>query len=90
MSPAAEADLEDIWDFIAQDKPDAADAFLDTILEKCQTLADSPEMGRHRDELAPGVRSLPFKRYVIFYTKTDIGIEVIRVLSGYRDVDQIF
>ncbi len=36
--PLAETDLDDIWWYIAQDNPDAADRFLDKIEELCQTL----------------------------------------------------
>ena len=47
-------------------------------------------MGRGRDELAPGVRSFPFGRYVIFYAPIDKEIVVIRVLHGSRDIDAVF
>ncbi len=47
-------------------------------------------MGRARDELSPGVRSMPFGRYVIFYEPLDDGIDVVRVLHSARDVDAQF
>ncbi len=28
--------------------------------------------------------------YIIFYRQTEDGIEVVRVLSGYRDLDRLF
>jgi len=43
-------------------------------------------MGRTRDELVPGLRSLPFGRYVIFYRALDDGSEIVRVLHGARDL----
>ena len=49
-----------------------------------------PMMGRARDELAPGVRSFPFGRYVVFYLPLDGGIDVVRVLHGARDIDAAF
>jgi toxin ParE1/3/4 len=51
--PQAETDLDDIWWYIAQDNPDAADRFLDKIEERCQTLAQFPNIGLSRDELLP-------------------------------------
>lgn len=89
-SDLAEADLIEIWFFIAKDSPDAADRFLDLLAEKCQLLADSPEMGRRRDELAPTLRSFPVGRYAIYYRMTPKGIELARVLSAYRDLDAFF
>jgi toxin ParE1/3/4 len=37
--PAAATDLDDIWWYIAQDSPEAADKFLDRIQEKLLALA---------------------------------------------------
>jgi toxin ParE1/3/4 len=88
-SSTAEGDLVDIWMFIAKDSPDAADRFLDHLAQKCELLAESPEIGRRREELAPRLRSFPVGRYVIFYRIADPGIEVVRVLSAYRDVDTL-
>ena len=42
--PLAETDLDDLWWYIAQDNPDAADRFLEKIEERCQALAQSPHM----------------------------------------------
>ena len=53
-------------------------------------LAAQPMMGRAREELAPGVRSFPFGRYVVFYMPMDDGIDVVRVLHGARDIDAVF
>lgn len=89
-SNLAELDLLEIWHFIAEDSENAADRFLNLIGEKCELLAEFPKMGRLREELAPGLRSFPVKRYVIFYRPVDQGIEVVRVLSGYRDIEAIF
>jgi len=58
--------------------------------EQFRVLATQPMLGRARDELAPGMRSLPFGRYVIFHVPLDDGIDVVRVLHGARDVDVVF
>ena len=88
--PQAETDLDDIWWYIAQDNPDAADRFLDTIAERCQTLAQFPNIGISRDELMPSLRSLPIGKYMIFYMPLDDGIQVVRVLPAMMDIDAFF
>lgn len=60
------------------------------LTEKCGLLAESPEMGRHREELSPRLRSFPVGRYVIFYRTAERGIEVARIVSAYRDIGQLF
>ena len=52
--------------------------------------ATQPQMGRPRDELSTGLRSLPHGRYVVFYVPLADGIEVVRVLHGSRDIDDAF
>jgi toxin ParE1/3/4 len=52
-------DLDDIRDYIARDKHDAADGFIDLLREKCGGLSDTPEMGRERPEITDGIRSFP-------------------------------
>lgn len=88
--PLAEADILEIWDYIADDNPAAADRWVDQLDERFRMLATRPMMGRSRNELAPGVRSFPFGRYVVFYVPLDDGIDVVRVLHGARDIDAVF
>jgi len=90
LSNLAKVDLADIWFYIAQDDVDAARRFNEKILRKCQGLADSPGMGRERTELAAKLRGFPVGNYLIFYRETDFGIEVLRVLSGFRDIPRLF
>jgi toxin ParE1/3/4 len=88
--PLAAADISEVWDYIADDSLVAADRWVDRLDKQFGLLATQPLMGRARDELAPGVRSLPFGRYVIFYAPLDDGIDVVRVLHGARDIDAVF
>jgi toxin ParE1/3/4 len=88
--PLAAADIFEIWDYIADDSLIAADRWVDRLDEQFGLLATQPLMGRARDELAPGVRSFPFGRYVIFYAPLDDGIDVVRVVHGARDIDAVF
>lgn len=88
--PLAETDILEIWDYIADDSLAAADRWVDRLDEQFRLLAAQPMMGRARDELAPGVRSFPFGRYVVFYVPLDDGIDVVRVLHGARDIDAVF
>ena len=87
--PRAAEDIGAVWDFIADDNPDAADHWVDQLDTQLRLLATQPLMGRARDELAPGIRS-PFGRYLVFYLPIGDGIDVVRVLHGTRDVDTAF
>jgi toxin ParE1/3/4 len=52
LQPSVKADLSGIWDFIAEDSDDQADAFIELINQKFQLLAQQSGLGRRRDELA--------------------------------------
>lgn len=88
--PLAEADIVEIWEYIAEDSLAAADRWVDRLDEQLRLLAGQPMMGRARDELAPAVRSFPIGRYVVYYAPLDDGIDVVRVLHGARDIDAVF
>ncbi len=87
----ASRDLERIIDYIAdRSNFDSAELFLDRVNEKCTMLSRFPSMGRKRDELMPDVRSFPVDDYLIFYSPIEGGVEILRVVSGYRDLDNLF
>ncbi|MFH0789091.1 MAG: type II toxin-antitoxin system RelE/ParE family toxin [Pseudomonadota bacterium] len=88
--PLAGSDLVEIWGYIAEDNEAQADAFIDTLDRKIHILAERPNMGRPRDELAKDLRSFPVGRYVIFYIPLADGVEIVRVLHGARDLDALF
>ena len=86
----AEEDLIDIWSYIADDNSEAADRLLDEIDKTCDTLADNPKLGRRREDLSDGLRSLHAGNYVILYRPHLDGVLVIRVLHGARDLPEMF
>jgi toxin ParE1/3/4 len=88
--PAAEADILENWAYIAEDSIAEADRWVDRLDEKLTLWATQPMMGRGRDELSPGLRSMAFGRYVVFFEPMPDGIDIVRVLHGSRDIDAAF
>ncbi len=83
-TPLAEQDLEDIWFFVAQDNPDAADRLLDKIEESIALLAENPHLGPARPDIAPELRYHPVGNYLLLYRILKNGIELVRVVHGAR------
>ncbi len=75
-----------IWLFVAQDNPSAADKLLMGMNDQICRLAHTPRMGRSRNEVRRGLHSFSVAKYVIFYTIEEGGIMIIRVLHSARDV----
>jgi toxin ParE1/3/4 len=90
FTDAAERELEEIGDWIAQDNPDRAWTFVQELRGKCETLVHMPEayplVPRHE---CSGVRRRTHRNYLIFYRITDNRIEVLHVLHGARDYEPI-
>ena len=86
----AENDLLSIWDYIAQDNPDAATRLLRTIDEKCALLAVHPQLGPARPDIAPDMRYFPVGSYLILYRIIRDMVEIVRVVHGARDLEAIF
>lgn len=89
-SNLARLDLLEIWLFIAQDNPSAADRLLREIGKQTKMLAHTPRMGVERNEIKHGLHSFPIESYVIFYTIENDGITIARVLHSARDIKSIF
>ena len=89
-TPRAEQDLEDIWFFVAQDNPDAADRLLDRIEQSTKLLADNPHIGPARPDVAPELHYHPVGNYLLLYRIIKNGIEVVRVVHGARDWVSLF
>lgn len=86
----AEEDLIDIWIYIAQDNPVAADDLLDEIERRISLLADNPYLGPAREDIAEDCRYSPVGNYLILYRIIPNGIEVVRVVQGSRRLENLF
>ncbi|MCI0491204.1 MAG: type II toxin-antitoxin system RelE/ParE family toxin [Blastocatellia bacterium] len=90
FSPLAREDFQDIHDYIAAQDPDTALDFVTRLELACEKLANLPQIGRSREELAAGLRSFPVARHLIFYRIIDDGVEIVRILHGAQNIKRIF
>jgi toxin ParE1/3/4 len=55
-----------------------------------ESLADAPEMGERREDIAQDIRAFVVRPYVIFYYASVDGIHVARIIHGARDFSAMF
>jgi toxin ParE1/3/4 len=88
LTEAAQADIFEIWSYIAPDNPTAADRIESEILDLCQRLAERPDLGHFRRDLTD--KELRFfavrGTYLIVYNPAREPLEILRVLHGAREV----
>jgi|SRR4051812_48514618 toxin ParE1/3/4 len=90
-SPEALCDLDDMWNHYARVAgPPTADKLLRDIGSVVTTLEEHPYAGRGRDEIRSGLHSFATSVHVVFYRIVDDRPEIVRVLDGRRDLEEIF
>ena len=74
---------------IAEDSPGNARRFIERLTQKFVALGRNPMIGRARPDLRPDLRSFPYGAYLILYRAIDEGVEIVRVVHGARNLDDL-
>ena len=84
LSPEAEQDLTEIFDYILQDNPGAANKILDAIEKELRYLSKHPHMGRAGR--VPKTRELILSNapFIIPYQVSGNRLEILRVYHSAR------
>ncbi len=87
LTPLAEGDLDDTWDYVADRFGfDVADGVLDSLHRAFQLLAENPEIGHPREDIAPLPYSFwPVGPSLIAYRPDVQPVQIVRVVRGARD-----
>lgn len=82
--------LRAIYDYIAEDNPDAAQKVVSGIYEKAQVLRHFPEIGhKFRDEAEGEIRILLYGHYRIAYMVRSLGfIDILGVFHDALDINR--
>jgi len=81
--------LEDIFEYIALENPDAARHVALGIYEKAQTLKTFPKSGYHYQASARDVRILLYGHYRIAYLiKPDTNIDILGIFHGSLEISK--
>jgi toxin ParE1/3/4 len=84
--PDARDDLDEIWDYIAANNPEAADRVITEILDAIRAVVSFPHSGHRRPGLtAAPLRFLTVREYLIAYAPDEKPLSVIAVMHGHRN-----
>lgn len=91
LAPSAAADLLEIIRYSkANWGAERTQRYREELELAVQQVALSPEMGRKRDSMAPGLRSFPVAQHIAFYVQRKNKIIVLRVLHPRMNADEAF
>lgn len=87
--PRAREDLKGIWRYSFHQWGEVqADKYLAEIEAGIGQLKHNPKLGRPRDNLRPGYRSLRVNQHIVYYVLTPSLIRIVRVLHAGMDPDR--
>ena len=82
-SPLAVDRVSELADYIAQDKPSAAEKWIDTVFSKVEQLKSSPKIGRIVPEINDSkFRELIYGNYRIIYRIETKQISILTIRHG--------
>jgi plasmid stabilization system protein ParE len=83
--PEVRVDLDEIWQFIAANNPDAADRLIAEIVDAIDALVPFPGVGHQRPDLTSRpLRFIVVREYLIAYAPEEKPLWVVAVLHGRR------
>lgn len=85
----AEADVEEIADYIARDNPERACSFVVQLRRHCRALVNFPHAAPLRPELGRDIRMAVHDPYLIFCVVLSDLLEIRRVLHGARHRERL-
>lgn len=90
LSPAAQADLDHIWEYTAERwGVDQAEIYLRELQRSIERAVSTPGIGRACDDIRAGYRKLATGSHMLFYRVTADGvIDVVRILHQRMDIDR--
>jgi toxin ParE1/3/4 len=89
LSPAAQADVDDIWNYTAEHwGVDQAEGYVQNLRDACEALETGMQSGRPV-EIRAGYRKILVGAHVLFFKKKDDGtIVIMRILHQSMDVER--
>jgi toxin ParE1/3/4 len=85
VSRRARADLDSIWLYVCKrDGAERAQRLIEGITDKFPLLAAQPGIGRRRDELKAGLRSIPEGNYRIYYNQGRGKVNIVTIRHAAR------
>ena len=87
LSPAARADIEEIWDYTVRHWSKAqAERYTRDSRDACEALGDGTLPGRSAEYIRAGYRKAAVGSHALFYRVRADVVEVVRILHRSMDV----
>ena len=87
LTPAAQADLSEIWDYTAEHWGEAqAGRYTRDIQATCEALSSGALVGLSAEHIRAGYRKIGVGSHVMYYREREGTLEIVRILHRRMDV----
>ena len=88
LTRRAKAQVNSLYEYIAREASlEIADRYIDALLDRLAGLTDYPHRGTSRDDLRPGLRTVPFRRRLtIAYAVKHQEVRIIAIARAGQDM----
>ena len=89
LSPAAQADLESIWDYTVAHWGEAqAEVYTRGIQAACEALSNGTLVSRSADNIRAAYRKAAVGSHVLYFRMQSDMVEIVRILHQSMDVER--
>ncbi len=90
FSPKAIVDLSNIWQYTVEKwGENQADSYINELSSACNKLLDGLSQEISVDYILPGYHKTLVGKHVIYFTRQETGLTIIRILHQRMDVDEV-
>jgi toxin ParE1/3/4 len=89
LSPRAQTDLDEIWDYTADRWGlDQAETHTRALWQRIEQVAARPAMGQDASDIRAGYYKISCGSQFLFYRLIAEGIDIVRILHGRMDFER--
>lgn len=90
IAPEAVQDLDEISSYFLSSNVEVGERWFQAFNQKCQQLVQFPLMRRSYSNIRSDLRGVPLEGFVILYQVAGDCVEIMRIVSGKRDLGALF
>ncbi len=90
LAPSSTRDLDRLSQYFLETNVEAGERLFKVLNQQFYNLTKFPNIGKPYPHLNPKIRGLIIEKYIIFYRVTTTQVEIVRIVDGRQDLNQLF
>jgi toxin ParE1/3/4 len=89
LAPSSTHDLDRLSQYFLETNVEAGERLFKALNKQFYNLTQFPNLGKPYPHLHPSIRGLLVEKHIIFYRVTITQVEIVRVVDGRQDFNQL-